>query len=132
MNNRWKYSNTTVYNLGYHLIWTTKYRRDVLTDEVSDRMKVLLNEKAVEMGCEIENMEFMPDHVHLFVKAKPTLPPHFIVQQFKGYTSRVLRGEFKELRSRIPSLWTRSYYVESVGNISEESIKKYIDNQKNA
>ena len=54
MNNRWKYSNTTVYNLGYHLIWTTKYRRDVLTDEVSDRMKVLLNEKAVEMGCEIE------------------------------------------------------------------------------
>ena len=132
MNNRWKYSNTTVYNLGYHLIWTTKYRRDVLTDEVSDRMKVLLNEKAVEMGCEIENMEFMRDHVHLFVKAKPTLPPHFIVQQFKGYTSRVLRGEFKELRSRIPSLWTRSYYVESVGNISEESIKKYIDNQKNA
>ncbi len=132
MNNRWKYSNTTVYNLGYHLIWTTKYRRDVLTDEVSDRMKVLLNEKAVEMGCEIENMEFMPDHVHLFVKANPTLPPHFIVQQFKGYTSRVLRGEFKELRSRIPSLWTRSYYVESVGNISEESIKKYIDNQKNA
>lgn len=72
----------------------------------------------------------MPDHVHLFVKSDPRNSPHFIVQQFKGHTSRVLREEFPSLKSRLPSLWTRSYYCESVGHISEETIKKYIEDQK--
>lgn len=76
-------------------------------------------------------MEIMPDHVHLFVKTTPTTSPHFIVQQLKGYTSRVLRQEFPSLKSRLPSLWTRSYYCESVGHISEETIRKYIEEQKN-
>jgi putative transposase len=71
------------------------------------------------------------DHVHLFIKADPTMSPHFIVQQLKGYTSRTLRQEFPALRSRLPTLWTRSYYVESVGHISESVIKKYIKEQKN-
>jgi putative transposase len=72
----------------------------------------------------------MPEHVHLFIKAQPVDSPHFIVQQLKGYTSRIMRQEFKSLVTRIPSLWTRSYYVESVGHISEETIKKYIAEQK--
>lgn len=79
---------------------------------------------------EIERMEVMPDHIHLFIYTKPVDSPHWIVQQLKGYTSRLLREEFPELKSRIPSLWTRSYYVESIGHISEDTIKKYIEDQK--
>ncbi|EAY31241.1 transposase [Microscilla marina ATCC 23134] len=68
--------------------------------------------------------------MHLFIKAKPIDAPHFIIGQLKGYTSRHLRQEFPQLKSRLPTLWTRSYYVESVGHISEKNIKKYIENQK--
>lgn len=73
----------------------------------------------------------MPEHVHLFIKSNPVDSPHFIVQQLKGYTSRILRQEFPSLKSKLPTLWTRSYYCESVGHISEETVKKYIENQKN-
>ena len=131
MEKRWKSSNTCVYNLGYHLIWCPKYRRKVLTEEIQKRLKELLIEKAKNLGIEIEKMETMPDHIHLFVKAKPVDAPHFIVGQLKGYTSKCLREEFPQLKKRLPTLWTRSYYVESVGHISEETIKKYIENQKN-
>lgn len=127
---RWIHSNTTVHNLGYHLIWCPKYRKKVLVDGVDIRLKELLISKAEEIGCTIEKMEVMPDHVHLFVKSKPTLAPHYIVRQFKGYSSRILRKEFPSLKSRLPTLWTRSYYVESVGHISESTIKKYIEDQK--
>lgn len=132
MNKRWTFSSTTVHNLAYHIIWTTKYRRKVLDESITARMKELLEEKAIEIGCTIEVMEAMPDHVHIFVKTIPTLSPHFVVQQLKGYTSRILRKEFKSLRTRLPTLWTRSYYTESVGHISEETIVKYINDQKNA
>ncbi len=128
---RWKRSNKSVFNVGYHLIWCPKYRRNVLAGSVETRLKELLVQKAGELGTSIEKMEVMPDHVHLFVKADPTMSPHFIVQQLKGYTSRTLRQEFPTLRSRLPTLWTRSYYVESVGHISESVIKKYIEDQKN-
>ena len=128
---RWKHSNTTVYNLGYHLIWCPKYRREVLVGDVEKHLKKLLIEKAKEIEVEIIEMEIMPDHVHLFVKGRPTDSPHWIVQQLKGYTSRILRNEYKTLRSRLPTLWTRSYYVESVGHISEQTIQKYIEEQKN-
>jgi len=130
-NERWKHSNTTIFNISYHIIWCTKYRRKVLVNEVEDRLKTLLVEKAKEIGCEISIQEVMPDHVHIFIKTKPTLAPHYIVQQLKGYTSRILRKEFHKLKSRIPTLWTRSYYCESIGHISEEAVKKYINDQKN-
>ena len=130
-NERWKHSNTTIFNISYHIIWCTKYRRKVLVNEVEDRLKTLLVEKAEEIGCEISIQEVMPDHVHIFIKTKPTLAPHYIVQQLKGYTSRILRKEFHKLKSRIPTLWTRSYYCESIGHISEEAVKKYINDQKN-
>lgn len=128
---RWKHSNTTVYNIGFHLIWCPKYRRNVLENEIEARLKELLRDKAEEIGVTIEKMEVMPDHVHLFVKATPTMSPHWIVQQLKGYTSRILRQEYSELRTRLPTLWTRSYYCESVGYISESTVKKYIEEQKN-
>ena len=84
----------------------------------------------LQLEVAIVEMETMPDHIHIFVKSKPTYAPHFLVQQFKGYSSRVLREEFAELRSRLPSLWTRSYFCESVGCISADAIIRYIENQK--
>lgn len=128
---RWTTSNKAIFNLGYHIIFCTKYRRKVLSELIQLRLKELLLNKAGELDICIENMEIMSNHVHLFIKSNPVDSPHFIVQQLKGYTSSFLRKEFKELKSKLPSLWTRSYYVESVGCISEDTVKKYIDNQKN-
>ena len=128
---RYSASKTCVYNLGYHLIWCTKYRRKVLSPKIELRLKELIRKKAAEIEVEIVEIETMPDHIHIFVKSKPTYSPHFIVQQFKGYSSRILREEFAELRSRLPSLWTRSYFCESVGCISADTIIRYIENQKN-
>lgn len=128
---RWRTSNKSVYNIGYHLIWCVKYRRAVLRGAIEKRLSELLYLKAKELGLIIERLEIMPEHLHLFVKSSPVDAPHFIVQQLKGYTSRIMRLEFKELRTRIPTLWTRSYYCESVGHISEKTVKKYIEDQKN-
>ena len=127
---RWTQSHHTVYNIAYNIIWCPKYRRKVLTKGVDIRLKELLIKKSIDMGVFIDKMELMPDHVHLFVKAKPIHAPHWIVQQLKGYTSKNLRSEFPKLKSRLPTLWTRSYYIESVGHISEETIKRYIEDQK--
>lgn len=130
MNNRWTHSNKAVFNIGYHLIWCPKYRRKVLVDQVEIRLKELLNEISFSLECKIEIMEVMPDHIHLFIKCSPVHSPHYIVQQLKGKTSRILRAEFPALKSRLPTLWTRSYYCESVGHISEKTVIKYIEEQK--
>ena len=127
---RWTTSRTTVHNLGYHIIFCPKYRRPVLRGGIRERLIELFGEKAGEMGVTIESLEVMPAHVHLFVKASPVLAPHFIVGQLKGYTSRILRQAFPSLVSRLPSLWTRSYYIESIGHIWEDVIRKYIDDQR--
>jgi putative transposase len=102
----------------------------VLIGDVEDQLKRLLKKKADEIGVSIEEMQIMPDHVHLFVKSSPVASPHWIVQQLKGYTSHELRKQFKSLRTRLPTLWTRSYYVESCGHISEDTVRKYIEEQK--
>jgi putative transposase len=128
---RWTHSKTTIYNLGYHIIWCPKYRRKVLVGNIEQRLRVLLKEKSNRIGVSIETLEVMPDHLHLFIKTSPTASLHWVVQQLKGYTSHELRKEFSELRTRLPTLWTRSYYIESVGHISEETIKRYIEEQKN-
>lgn len=130
MKERWSTSRTTVYNIAYHLIWCPKYRRRVLTGEVEKRLAELLFIKAEELEITIETMEILPDHVHLFVKSSPVNSPHYIVQQLKGSTSRILRQEFPSLKSRLPTLWTRSYYCESIGHISEDTVRRYIEEQK--
>lgn len=130
MDARWKRSSTCVYNIGYHIIWCPKYRRRVLTGNVETRLKELLIEQATKNGYSIESMEVMPDHIHIFIKVDPTDSPHKVVQQLKGFTSRMLRMEFPSLKTRMPTLWTRSYYCESVGHISEKTIEKYILEQK--
>lgn len=130
MKARWTHSNKAIYNIGYHLIWCSKYRRKVIIDDIKNNLEFILFQKALGIDIIIENLEIQSDHVHLFVKSSPVNSPHYIVQQLKGYSSRILRNKFKELL-KMPSLWTRSYYCESVGHISEKTIKKYIENQKN-
>lgn len=127
---RYTYNSHCVFNISYHIIWCPKYRRKVLVNGVDERLKELLKEKSAQIGITIEKMEVMPDHVHLFVKAVPTLAIHFIVNQLKGYTSYTLRKEFPILKSRLPTLWTRSYYCETIGHISEKTIIRYIEDQK--
>lgn len=131
MRTRWQTNKGSVYNVAYHIIWCPKYRRAILVDDVAERLKTLLYEQASKFGWIIESMEVMPDHVHLFIKANPIDPIARIVAQLKGYTSHVLRAEFIHLKSKLPTLWTRSYYVETIGHISEDVIKKYIEDQKN-
>jgi len=128
---RWTHSNKAVFNIGYHLIWCPKYRRPVLVDDIEKRLKILLLQKAQQLKVTIETLEVLPDHLHLFIKCSPVDSPHYIVQQFKGFTSHQLRQEFASLKSRLPTLWTRSYYCESCGHISEQTVKKYIEDQKN-
>ena len=125
-----KHNTTSVVNINYHIIWCPKYRRKVLVGEVETRLKELLPELAEESGCTIDTMEVMPDHIHIFLKGTPTIPIHLIVKNLKGKSSRVLRTEFPRLKRRLPCLWTRSYYCETIGCINEETIKKYIENQK--
>ncbi len=127
---RYRRSSGCVYNLHLHFVWCPKYRKQVLTGAVSERLRTLLELKAAELDTEIVGLEIMPDHVHLFVSVPPTDAPQHFANQFKGYTSRVLREEFPHLKSSLPSLWSRSYYVGSAGNVSSDVIERYIASQK--
>lgn len=126
---RYAHNAGAVFSLKYHLVWCPKYRRKVLVNGVADRLKVLLAEKAAEIGATLHALEVLPDHVQLFVESDPTRAPANIAAQFKGYTSRVLRQEFPHLRSRLPTLWSRSYFISTVGHVSESTVRRYIETQ---
>ena len=119
-----------VFTLKYHLVWCPKYRRKVLAGQMEVRLRQLLAEVADERGMTFHAMEIMPDHVHLFVESDPTLCVAEIVNRLKGRSSRVLRQEFPTLRSRLPTLWSRSCYAGTVGHVSQATVKRYIENQK--
>jgi putative transposase len=119
-----------VFSLKHHIVWCPKYRRSVLTHPIDARLKALFAEIAAEHGMRLHAVEVMPDHVHLFVETDPTLCVAEIINRFKGRTSRVLRQEFPSLRSRLPTLWSRSYFAATVGAVSENTITRYIEAQK--
>lgn len=121
---------SAVYTLKYHLVWCPKYRRKVLVGPVEDDLRCLIQQKAEQLKVTIEALEIMPDHVHLFIAAPPTEAPHRLANQFKGFTSRMLRLKYPELRSRLPSMWSRSYYIGTLGHASEKTVKAYIEAQK--
>jgi putative transposase len=130
MDNRYAHNTGAVFSLKYHVVWCPKYRRPVLTDAVADFLRLLIAEKAAELGMTIRALEVRPDHVHLFVESDPMRCVAEIVNRLKGHTSRTLRGEFPSLRSRLPTLWTRSYFAGSVGHVSAATIERYIAEQK--
>ena len=123
-------SETSVHFMGYHFVWCPKYRRKVLQGNIAKRARELIREKADDIGCRVISLEVMPDHIHLFIEGNPTLTPNKIVGDIKGYSSHELRKEFSELRTRLPTLWTRSYFVSTHGHISDKTIEKYIAEQK--
>jgi putative transposase len=127
---RYAKNAAAVVSLKFHIVWCPKYRRPVLTDSVEVRLKELLTEVADKHAITIHVMEVMPDHVHLFVEADPTLCVAEIVNRLKGRSSRVLRQEFQSLRTRLPTLWSRSYFAATVGAASEPTIRRYIEAQK--
>jgi putative transposase len=119
-----------VSNLNYHLVWCPKYRLKVLYSDVADDLESLIREKAEELEVEVRHLAIAPDHVHLFVKAPPEYSPSKLANQFKGHSSRVLRQKYKHLRTRMPSLWSRSYYVGAAGHVSDKTIASYIAAQE--
>lgn len=118
------------YEIRYHFVWVPKYRRKALVGGIPERLTALLYEKTQEMGGEIIDLAIQPDHGHLFGIFPPTLAPHQIRHGLKGYTAFMLRQEFPHLKSRLPNMWTRSYYVGTAGNVSAQTIQRYIDEQK--
>lgn len=127
----YKSNNNVVYSCKYHVVWCPKYRRKVLTNGIDIRLKELIREACAEIQAVIIEMEIMPDHVHLLLEVDPQYGIHRAVKLIKGKTSRILRQEFSELRSRLPTLWTNSYFVSTVGGAPLAVIKQYIENQKN-
>ena len=127
---KYKSNKNIVYSCKYHVVWCPKYRRSVLIEGVDVRLKELIIEKCKEHQAEILELEIMPDHIHLLIEVDPQYGIHRMVKQIKGYSSRMLRQEFSWLRSRIPTLWTNSYFVSTVGGSPLEVIKQYIENQK--
>ena len=129
---RYRRNAGSVFSLQYHLVWCSKYRLNVLLAEVEQELRALLYQKAEELQVTIEALEILPDHVHLFIQSDPTEAPQRLANQFKGFTSRMLRQKFPHLRSRLPSLWSRSYYIGSIGSVSAEAVKRYIEMQKSS
>ena len=130
MKSRYKKNPGCAFDVEYHLVWCPKYRRKVLIDKIAIRLRELLNLKAQEPGIEIESMQIKPDHVHVFTTGDPTEAIQHIVNQLEGFSSRILRLEFPELRSKLPCLWSRSYYVGTVGHVSEQTVRRYIEDQR--
>lgn len=120
-----------MYLLMYHMVWIPKYRRAVLVGDVAIRLKTILQETAAEREWDIIAVEVMPDHVHLFASAPPAVSPADLVKVFKGVSARLLLKEFPGLARKTGrgTLWAPSYFIGSAGNVSAETIRKYIDEQ---
>ena len=117
---------TISYSCQYHVLFCTKWRRKVLHDEVIGHLKSLVEEKQAEFGYILNSIDIAPDHVHLMLEIPPNQSVCTVISKIKGYTSNVLRSNYKELRSRIPTLWTRYYMASSVGNIQLSDLEEFL------
>lgn len=127
---RYKTNNNVVYSCKYHVVWCPKYRRPVLVEQVASRLKDLIESICQELECDILGLEIMPDHVHLLFEVDPQFGIHRAVKTLKGRSSRLLRLEFPHLKSRLPTLWTNSYFVSTVGGAPLSVIKQYVEHQR--
>ena len=119
------------YSCKYHVVFCPKYRRKVLVDGVDIRLKEIIYPVATEWSCEVMELEVMPDHVHILCEVDPQFGVHKFVRRVKGRSSRLLRQEFPQLKSKLPTLWTNSYFVSTVGGAPMAILKQYIEAQKN-
>jgi putative transposase len=124
----YQHDRTKVYLINYHFVWAPKRKKHVLVGKIKDRLEQIIRETAKEQNVIVLTLVVNPDHVHLFLSANPMIPAHLIIKLFKDRSSRYLRREYPELL-KLPSLWTRSYFVSTAGNVSAETIQKYIEAQ---
>jgi len=129
--NNFKSNRHITYSCKYHVIFCPKYRRKVLINNVDNRLKEIINEIIIETKSTLLESEITPDHVHLLLEVDPQFGIHKLIKKIKRRSSRFLRTEFPFLRTRIPTLWTHSYFVSTVGGAPLDVIKKYIQDQKN-
>jgi putative transposase len=127
---RYKSNHNVVYACKYHVLWCPKYRWPVLVNGVDSRLKEILHQTATKLQAGIIELEVMPDHVHLLCEVDPQFGIHRLVKRLKGCSSRLLRQEFSWLESRLPTLWTHSYFVATVGGAALTVVKQYIEQQK--
>ena len=127
---KYKSGGSFIYSCQYHVIFCPKYRRSVLNSKIADRLSFLIQSKEQEYGYEVLEMEIMSDHVHLLLDVNPKIGIYRVVSKIKGLTSRILREEFPELKRRLPTLWTRSRFISTVGSVTLEVVKRYIEDQK--
>jgi len=125
-------NGNVVYQCTFRVVWCPKYRRPVITGDVDTRLKQIIGDVCAERDARIKELETMPDHVLLLATVDPQYGIHRLVKQIKGRSSRLLRQEFPHLRRRLPTLWTNSYFVATVGGSTQEAAKRYIQNQRNA
>ena len=126
------YYRTSVCNINYHVVWTVKYRRKILTSEIESYLKELVQQIAKEKGFTVQLFECgNQDHVHCFITAPPKLSVTTIVKYLKGITGRKLFEQYPNIRNQLwkGQLWNHSYYCETIGSVSEENIKRYIERQ---
>jgi putative transposase len=126
----YKSNRNVFYSCKYHVVFCPKYRRKVLTEDIAERLMQIIAEVCAEHEAEVLSLEVMPDHVHLLVECDPQFGIHRLVRLIKGRSSRFLRQEFPVLKRRLPTLWTNSYFVSTVGGAPLSIIKQYIENQK--
>jgi len=126
----YKSNRNVYYSCKYHIVWCPKYRRKVLVEDVAERLKQIISEVCQEHQAEVLHLEVMLDHVHLLVECDPQFGIHRLVRLIKGRSSRLLRQEFSVLKRKLPTLWTNSYFVSTVGGAPLSVIKQYIENQK--
>ena len=126
------HARTCVYNVNYHIVWSVKYRKQILKEGIDEYTKELFLNIAEEKDFAIQAMEIMPDHVHIFVSAHPKIAPSYIVKMLKGISARKIFLKYPQLQKQLwkGHLWNSSFYIETIGSISEETIRKYIELQK--
>ena len=126
----YKSNGHILYSCKYHVVFCPKYRRKVLVDGIDTRLKEIIQQVADDLECEIIELEIMPDHVHILCEVDPQFGVHKFVKRVKGLSSFLLRRQFPTLKSRLPTLWTNSYFISTVGGAPLAVIKQYIENQK--
>lgn len=133
MSNQYNTLNHCKFLLQYHIIWCPKFRFNVLKNGVDESLKDILLKISNRYGYEIKEMEIMPDHIHIFISTKPTVAPSDVVRTLKSISAIELFKQYPELKkfySRCGSLWSKGYFASSIGNVSEETVRRYIQEQK--
>jgi len=130
MKNIYRTKKEITYCCNYHVVWCTKYKRKVLSDKIHDRLYELINDICSEQSIDLFQILIDHDHVYLSLSIDPQIGPHKVIKKIKAVTSHVLRAEFDELRSKIPTLWTNSYFISTEDQVPVSDIKKYLECQK--